>query len=408
MTPSTPEPAPPSLSLRDRLSDPWVQAQLHFLWLFLVFWGIYALSGALKPTWFNAHVHLADAMLHGRFHLVEAPKHFEMTVVDGKTYLAYGIGPTLLMLPFVAVFGLQFHQALFCAAVGALAVAFWWRALGKMGLSEEARNWLTAAYGLGSLFWYWSGQNGNTWSFMHVALNFGLMVAINEVLGKQRAWIVGLGFGLAVLSRQTVFLALPFFVFMLWRDDRATGGRGIVAKAVGFAAGLGALLGFNAFYNWARFGNPMDNGYAKVIADNLGTLEHGNFGLYYLWSNIQGYFLRVPEKIGHFPWFDPTMDGFSVFISMPALIYMARADWRQRINWLALIPVVGILGFYLIYHWSGYAQFGRRYTLDFLPFCMLLIASGLRNRVTPTFQACVYFAALVEFWGIYWWAMKGW
>lgn len=393
---------------RSMLQDPRAQDWARLLYVFLLFWGLYLLSGCLKFTHFNAHVHLADAFLHGRFDLPDAPGHFEKTVFEGKTYLAYGIGPTLLMLPFVAVFGLTFHQAVFNAALAAAAVSFWYSTLGHMKLAPAVQNWLTALFGLGSLFWYMGGQNGNTWSLMHVGVCFGLMMAFNDVFGKKRGWVAGLGFGLAVLSRQTVFLALPFFLGMLWTDERALGGRGPILKLFGFGLALAALMGFNAFYNFARFHAPMDNGYIRVINDNAGQFPHGLFSLNYLEWQLKGYFLKLPDRIDHFPWFDPTMDGFSVFLSLPAMVFLLTADYRKRENWLAVLAILPIFAFYLVYHWSGYAQFGRRYSVDFLPFVMLLIASGVRNKVGTVLMATVIFGALVELWGLFWWGIKGW
>jgi hypothetical protein len=180
-------------------------------------------------------------------------------------------------------------------------------------------------------------------------------------------------------------------------------------KLVGFGLGLGALMGFNAWYNFGRFHSLMDNGYARVITENgnENIFPYGFFSVQYLPWQLQGYFLKIPEKIGHFPWFDPTLDGFSIFIAMPALVFLLTADYRKRSNWLALLAVVPIFGFYLIYHWSGFAQFGRRYTLDFLPFVMVLIASGVKDRLSTTLVAATVFGALVELWGLFWWGIKG-
>ncbi|MNL69537.1 hypothetical protein D3C87_1944090 [compost metagenome] len=75
---------------------------------------------------------------------------------------------------------------------------------------------------------------------------------------------------------------------------------------------------------------------------------------------------------------------------------------------LALVSCLGILAMYLVYYWSGYAQFGRRYSVDFLPFCMLLIASGTKGRVTPLLVAVTLVGALVQLWGLFWWGLKGW
>ena len=376
-------------------------------YLFVLFWCIYALSGALKATPYVAHVLLAKAMLAGRFFIDDLPGFMEHTVYQGHTYVAYGIAPSLLMMPFVAIWGDRFPQPMFCAALGALTVALWWRVLGRMDLLPAWRTWLTAMFGLGSLFWFYAGQNGNTWSIMHVVVCLGLMVAIDDCLGRQRAWVAGLGRGLAVLSRQTVFLSLPFFVAMLWRDDRATGGAPVIKKAALFAVGLGLPLLFNAYYNHARFGSPFDNGYGKVISEYQ-KLEYGFFHMHYLMTNLHTYFWALPERLGHFPWFNPTMGGFSIFLSTPALIFAFFADWRQKVNVMAAIAILPILAFYMVYHWTGYAQFGCRYALDFFPFAALLIASGVRNRWGTALTAAVFLGALVEVWGLFWWGIKEW
>jgi len=377
--------------------------------IFLLFWGIYLATGCYQRNPFNAHVYLAYSLLRGRFDLINPPGYFETVQTAGRSYIAYGIGPSLLMLPCVSIWGMDFHQAAFMAALSTGAVTIWSSTLRRLGIHGQARSLLTVSFGLGSLFWFYGGANGTTWSLMHVTTVFGLTFAIHETLGKRRGWLVGLAFGIAVLSRQPALLSLPFFAGMLWRDDAETAGRR-VNREIWFFLGLGALMAFDAFYNFSRFGSPFDNGYQRVIlattADRFRTW--GIFSFRYVGQNALTYFLRLPENLPDFPWYDPTMAGFSIFISTPALFLATAADFRKRINLLALAACLAIQAVYLTYFWSGNEQFGCRYTVDYLPFVNLLAANGSRNRRMRTLYYVTLAGALVEVWGIGWWRYKGW
>ncbi|MEB3197518.1 MAG: hypothetical protein VKP62_09975 [Candidatus Sericytochromatia bacterium] len=379
----------------------------EFISIAVLYASIYALSGALETTPYNAHVYLAQAFLEGHFHVDNLPEFMEETHLNGHKYIAYGITPALVMMPFVAIWGLAFHQSLYFALLGGVAVAVWHSVLGKLELQPAWRHMLTTVMGLGSLFWFYAGDGGRTWWIMHVATVLFLLIAIRDCVGKQRAWVAGLAFGLAVLSRQSVFLGLPFFVGMLWRDDRSQGGLGVAGKAWRFALPLAALLAFNCFYNYARFGAPLDNGYARVISET-DTLAHGFFSTHYLQENLRLYLFGVPQRLERFPWFDTTMGGFSIFISTPALLLAFFADWRARINQLALLAVLGIGTFYMFYYWSGFTQFGCRYSLDFLPFALLLVASAVRDRWLEALRTCLLAGITVQVWGLFWWMHKGW
>src|ERR1700686_258716 len=139
-----------------------------FLAIVLLFWGIYTGTGCYRRNPFNAHVPLAYSLLRGRFDLLNPPGYFETVQFAGRSYIAYGIGPSLLMLPFVAIWGLDFHQPIFMAGLSAGAVAIWSSTLRRLGIHGQARSLLTVSFGLGSLFWFYGGANGTTWSLMHV------------------------------------------------------------------------------------------------------------------------------------------------------------------------------------------------------------------------------------------------
>jgi hypothetical protein len=377
-----------------------------FWLIFFAFWRLYEMLGCYKGTAFNAHVLLAWSMLHGHFDLINPPAYFELTRIAGRSYIAYGIGPSLLMLPLVALWGPSFNQATFNAALGGLAVAFWWSSTGFLGFRVAERLWLTALFGAGSLFCFVAGQSGNTWGLMHVTTVFGLMLAIYDVLGRKRGWVAGLGFGIAVLSRQPVLLGLPFFAGMLWSGG--TRGKARLHKELAFAVATGLLLAFDAWYNFARFGSVFDNGYSQVVQATGGSGPWGLFSIHYLPQNYRVYFLSLPERVPNFPWFSPTMAGFSIFLSTPALDLALAAFYRQRINQLALVACAGIQAVYLVYYWTGYEQFGCRYSIDYLPFAMVLAAGGAKNVPRWVLILLTLIGVLIEVWGIGWWNYNGW
>src|ERR1700692_4394769 len=119
-----------------------------FLAILLLFWGIYTGTGCYRRNPFNAHVYLAYSLLRGRFDLINPPGYFETVQFAGRSYIAYGIGPSLLMLPFVAIWGLDFHQPIFMAGLAALAVTLWWSTLARLEIHGLVRTLLTALFGL--------------------------------------------------------------------------------------------------------------------------------------------------------------------------------------------------------------------------------------------------------------------
>ena len=61
-------------------------------------------------------------------------------------------------------------------------------------------------------------------------------------------------------------------------------------------------------------------------------------------------------------------------------------------------------------HFSqGWVQFGYRFSNDFAPFAMVLVALAIaRYRVSYLTVALVAASVLVNAWGVYWGVVKGW
>src|SRR3989337_2437145 len=107
----------------------------------LVFSGYYILQGYLNAfllegrlsykeplDWYQHHVYLAQAILNGNFDVGAAgiPESYHDTIVDGASqYVTFPPGPSVLLLPFVAIWGTDFSQIYFSMFLGAVnAVLF--------------------------------------------------------------------------------------------------------------------------------------------------------------------------------------------------------------------------------------------------------------------------------------------
>jgi hypothetical protein len=168
------------------------------------------------------------------------------------------------------------------------------------------------------------------------------------------------------------------------------------------------LLGL---YNFARFGDALNNGYLMANQALLNP-EHGSFSWRYISRNVYQYFLRVPGVESSWPWLRLDDHGLSLIATTPAVLLLFRRGWSPHAPGAALrgrVALAGcalILGLYLCYFWDGWQQFGSRYTLDFTPF--LMVAFALRNDSRPgawrwVLPLLVLLSVAVNVWGVWWW-----
>jgi hypothetical protein len=405
------------------ISTTWRSFSLH-LALFVVAFAIYTASGCWRVTPYNAHVYLADAFLNGRLHLVDPPGHFELAWHEGRAYLNYGFAPALLMLPLVAIWGQSVHQALLTAALGALTVNIWWSILKRLALSTRLRVWLLVLWALGSPVWFTAGRPGTTWFLMHVVTILGLSLAIRECLGARRGVLVALYLGLAISSRQLSVLTMPIFLYWLWRaapggaPDRVWPDR--LRRLFGFGLVTGGIMGINGLYNFLRFDDWFDNGYARFIAK-----DHPPYGIFspsYLGDRLRNYFWHWPKPVtwvwppaapdgaSRWPirWLDPSLDGPPLWLSYPGLWLLFWASFRTWENRLLMFAAVLAFMPYLFYYWSGFTQFGCRYFMDVWPLFMVVIADAARTAPPRVLYLVTCLGILVELWGISAWAWQGW
>lgn len=367
--------------------------------------GAYWLANDGQFMFFNYHLHLAVSFLNGRLYIANPPSWLtEFAYADGKPYVYFDPFPAVFLLPLATLWGLTVNLAKVSIAVGACNVALMRLAVGALGVQRSTANWCALLFGVGTVHFYASWY-GNTWMLAHLLAVAALTLAWIEALGAANPYLLGLFCAIAATSRSPAALGTPiFFLIALHRRPR-------LQTAVAFAVPLlltGLLL---AAYNFARFGDFLNNGYLLANQALLNP-EYGSFSWHYITRNVYQYLLRVPELSAHWPYLILTDHGLSLLVTTPAVVLLFRRGWSERapeaklLGRLALAACAMTFALYLCYFWDGWRQFGSRYTLDFTPF--LIVALALRNDPRPglwrwPLPTLVVLSIAVNVWGTWFW-----
>lgn len=393
--------------------------------MFALALAVYAWIGHGREANLDYFVPLADAFLHGRLGLENAPSWLnEVVPVGNLSYVVYPPAPVVLVLPFVIAFGSDVNQAWPSILFGAVNVSLVALILRRMGLEYRPRVILTLVFAFGSITWY-SAQAGSSWHFAHVAATLFMLTAIWLCMRDGHPALIGLAFAAAAMSRLPVAMAAPFFIaYFIDRSLRATAGDRtpfgwlgpdrpqvwhtrpdlLSALRVAWPAGVAVLLVMATYllYNGARFGTPFENGYALIpgLLDEA-QYQHGFFSVVNIPRILYAMTLTSPAEVAGFPWVQPRrLGGMSIFLTTPLFLWAAKArrlDWFGVGAWgsvlLILIPI-------LTHADPGGLQFGFRYAQDFYPFLFLLTVRGLGGRISTEAWIAIAIGGIVNLWGM--------
>jgi hypothetical protein len=370
--------------------------------------------------------------------------------------------PAIVLMPFVALWGVAADGQLVFAMIGAIDVGIAWWVLGRLPIRTWVRFAATIFFGFGTVLWY-AAQLGTTWYQAHV-LAVGLaLAAIGVALGadrdaarseddiadevdlerrlelqgglaapngagragaiavrgprfrvadlvpEPRQFLAGLLFGLACTSRLTIVFAAPFFLLV---------GAGGSWKRRGWSAALGAgiPIGLLVVYNVVSTGHIFHPGYQYLYELEAGFYKALNYNLdwqiedlRYLPQNVGIMFFNtpvwnpmvVPSALGlggplctepdavrglfnpACPIVLPKDTGMSILLTSPAYLFVLPAlRWGFGISRLvtgAGIAIVIVAVINLMHFSQGWVQFGYRFSLDFAPWAILLVAIGIER-----------------------------
>ena len=317
--------------------------------------------------------------------------------------------------------------------LAALDVGICWWLLGRLPLRFWVRIAGTAFFAFGTVFWY-AAQLNSTWYQAHVAAIGLAMLATGFAIGGDRAavhteeaptsgrdllatirrdglavdgrqFLIGLLFGLACTARLTMLFAAPFFVLVgsggsWWRRGWSAGLGAALPVIVLFAYNLvtaGILHPAYAFLYEAEATYYPTLGYhldwaiedPRYIPQNLGIML---FSLPPFSPDTWPDSLRVTTDAfctepgaarGLFdvscPLAVPNDIGMSVLLTSPAYLLAIPALGRFRTSRLvagASIAVLLVAIVNLMHFSQGWVQFGYRFSNDFVPWAVILVALG--------------------------------
>jgi hypothetical protein len=377
------------------------------LWLVGAFC-IYYVSHLTHPDWYKHFVYQARGFLQGRLDIWGLPGYYlDLILWHDKIYLPNPPLPSILLMPFVAIWGEATEQIRICMFVGAIDVLLAWLLLGKMAINGGLRIGLTLLYGFGTVH-YSATIIGTIWFYAHVVAEMGMLLALVEFFGKRRFLLIGFWMGLAFLSRQATILGSIFFVgWLVWQRPEQW-----QRAFINFCIGFSPLFAFNSWFNWARFGNPLESGYllqnfySSVQASEI--KKYGFFNLAYIPKHLKLIFTKMPQILLNFPFLQPKPEGMNIWLTTPALFGLITTKWQDQIHILAGLAAFLISLPALIYTATGWVQFGYRYALDYLPFLFIPIASGLIRMPRAIAWILIGTSIIINTWGVYWAVKLGW
>jgi hypothetical protein len=379
--------------------------------VFCLFSGERLLHQSLYPHF----VYQADAFLHGQLALRVTPPNYEdWARVGDKWYVSFPPFPAVLLMPFVAVMGLQLNDVLFTVVCAAASVALIYLVLerlreeGDSQRSARENALLALLFAFGTVNFYISIR-GEVWFTAEViGVTLTCLYLLTAHRARHPAW-AGLFFACATITRTPLAFSGIYFALELlmpegrWDPAELKAHRSeIVRKGMAFLIPVALVAIPMALMNQARFGSITDFGHGHLYNNrvNADIERWGLFNYHYLERNLHAAFTRLPTltdrsgaaSLG----FD--FDGMSLFLTTPLLGMLLWPIVRPRLHrllWLTT-AAISVPGFF--YQNTGWRQFGFRFSLDYTPYLFLLLALGGR-KMGNWFWVLGLAGVLVNIWG---------
>ena len=355
---------------------------------------IYVLVSAFLGNLFQQSPHpyynyLSDAFINGQTSLRKLPLSIhDLSFYNGKYYLYWPPFPAIILIPFIAIFGVGLNDVFYTLLVAALNVGLVAQLLRTackvdfLHLSKLQRALLVFFFAFGTVHFTLApfGKVWMTGQLIGFACTLLAYLAAFTYSGKKAWFFTGLALSGAMLTRNhLVFTGVFPLLYLLisqkpWKNGKITN-----YLFMGFLPLSISALTY-LFYNYVRFDNFFDTGVSHHIMAEFFRSNYeiyGPFNLHYVPTNLYYQYIFYP-----FPIRSESAMGGSLFLLSPLFFVVFLALWKPRDKTyvaalmtsiiITNIPILLLMG-------TGWVQFGPRYTLDFFAPLLLLLALGIEK-----------------------------
>lgn len=255
----------------------------------------------------------------------------------------------------------------------------------------------TAYLGIALIPWSW--YFGQTVGFTLTLL------ALESYFFNRSLLVVGLLLGLAFTTRISLIFTALFFIFNLLNSDLPK--RIKINKLILLILPIIISMIILGFYNYVRFGNPLETGYSMqqwggggpVVANR--TL--GVWSLIHIPANLYSFVLKMPDPvfipgtyIMQFPYLTVGGSGISIFFTSLIFIWILFSNWKDKkvkfSGITALIMMFVICGSFT----NGSWQYGYRYAIDFYPMLFIMLIYSFKKDISYKFMAITFITFLIN------------
>lgn len=332
---------------------------------------------------------------------------------NGKQYLFFGPIPSVILIPFVAVFGENFPQMFLSFASIIITFAVIFQLCKKLNFKNDDALWLAIFFEFGTVLYFVSLVNISAYVVQATAMVF-VVLSVLEYFGKRRWLIIGILVALAGTTRVTLFGLSVFFLLELLKTRKTP----LFAKSLTFfIVPLLISIILLGFYNFKRFNSFFDTGYTRnvTVLNRFGRDPSASFfGLIHIPANLYAEFLMGPEPVKNshyefvfeFPYLKANGFGLAIWFTSPLFLFLLKAK-RKSYFYSALIGIVVLAIPSLVYFGIGVSQFGYRYSLDFIPLLFLILLSSFEKGVPKFAKLLITFGVIFNcsymssIWGSY-------